>query len=110
MRTADLGRPMSTPVPVFVVHNQPPSDAAKASKAQEKKDRELAEAAKAARATYEGALANIVRQADSSLQESAKASNGVTRQKIDLLVREGDADSKAVRAKQEIHARSSDVA
>ena len=74
----------------------------KAAKAQEAKDRMRADAAKARWATYEGALADIVRRAGSSLQDSAKASNEVTRQKIDLLVREGDADSKAVLAEQEI--------
>ena len=74
----------------------------KAVKAQEAKDRERAEEAKASRATHEGALAKIVRQAGSALQESATASAGVAKRKVDLLVREADIDGKAARAKQEI--------
>jgi hypothetical protein len=74
----------------------------KAAKAQEAKDHVRAEAAKARRAAYEGALADIVRKAGSSIQESAKASNEVAKRKVDLLVREGDAEGKAARAEQEI--------
>lgn len=74
----------------------------KAAKAQEAVDRKRADAAKARRATYEGALADIVREAGSALQETAKASSEVAKQKVDLLVRENDAEGKAVRAEQEI--------
>lgn len=73
-----------------------------AGKAEEAKDRVRADASKARRATYEGALADIVRQAGSALQESAKASNEIAKQKVDLLVRENDAEGKAVLAEQEI--------
>jgi hypothetical protein len=74
----------------------------KAAKAQEAVDRKRADAAKTRRATYEGALADIVREAGSAIQESARASNEVTKQKVDLLVREGDAEGKAVLAEQEV--------
>lgn len=74
----------------------------KAAKVQEAKDRALADAAKARRKTHESALAAIVRQAGSALQENAKASNDVARRKIDLLVRENEVSGNAVRAEQEI--------
>lgn len=74
----------------------------KAVKAQEAMDRELADAAKARRASHERALADIVRQAGSALQDSARASADLAKRKVDLLVREGDADGRAVRAEQEI--------
>ncbi|WP_170311752.1 hypothetical protein [Sulfitobacter sabulilitoris] len=75
----------------------------KAAKAQEAVDTRRADAAKARRATYEGALADIVRKAGSAIQESAKASNEVAKRKVDLLVREGDAEGKAALAEQEIN-------